>query len=282
MSGSHLSREFFELVKSIGESKSKQEEDRIIIHEVAQLKRKMSEVTTTTTTTSKELNKRKKEFLIRLMYVEMLGHDASFGYIKAVEMTASTNLIQKRVGYLTCSLVLSPTHELRFMIINQLQRDLQSSNQLEVCAALTAVCKLMTVEMIPAVQPLVLDLLRHDAELVRKKAVMAVHRFHQLNPESVSECGDALRRALCDRDPSVMGASLCIIHDLALVTPTDYKDLVPSFVSILKQITEHRLPREFDYHRIPAPWIQMRLLKLLALLGQADQQTSEGHVRGAT
>lgn len=72
-------------------------------------------------------------------------------------MTAPTNLIQKRVGYLTCSLVLSPTHEFRFMIIiNQLQRDLQSSNQLEVCAALTVVCKLVTMEMTPAVQPLVL------------------------------------------------------------------------------------------------------------------------------
>lgn len=278
MSGGHLSKEFFELVKSIGESKSKQEEDRIIIHEVAQLKRKLGEVTATGggSSSSSQTNKKKKEFLIRLLYVEMLGHDAAFGYIKAVEMTASTNLLQKRVGYLTCSLVLSPTHEFRFMIINQLQRDLQSSNQLEVCAALMAVCKLLTVEMIPAVQPMILDLLRHDAELVRKKAVMALHRFHQLNPDSVADAGDALRRALCDRDPSVMGATLCILHDLAENNPSDYKDLVPSFVSILKQITEHRLPREFDYHRIPAPWIQIRLLKILAVLGQADQQTSEG------
>ncbi|KAI9907848.1 hypothetical protein PsorP6_004105 [Peronosclerospora sorghi] len=276
MSGGHLSKEFFELVKSIGESKSKQEEDRIILHEVAQLKRKLSEVTASSSTSSSLVNKRKREFLIRLMYVEMLGHDASFGYIKAVEMTASTNLIQKRVGYLTCSLCLSPTHEFRFMIINQLQRDLQSSNHLEVCAALMAVCKLVTVEMVPAVQPMILDLLRHDAELVRKKAVMAIHRFHQLNPDTVTEVGDALRRTLCDRDPSVMGTTLCILHDLAEATPTNYKDLVPSFVSILKQITEHRLPREFDYHRIPAPWIQIRLLKILALLGQADQQTSEG------
>ncbi|CAH0477352.1 unnamed protein product [Peronospora belbahrii] len=276
MSGGHLSKEFFELVKSIGESKSKQEEDRIILHEVAQLKRKLSDVTASSSTSSSLVNKRKREFLIRLMYVEMLGHDASFGYIKAVEMTASTNLMQKRVGYLTCSLCLSPTHEFRFMIINQLQRDLQSSNHLEVCAALMAVCKLVTVEMVPAVQPMILDLLRHDAELVRKKAVMAIHRFHQLNPDSVTEVGDALRRTLCDRDPSVMGTTLCILHDLAVATPTNYKDLVPSFVSILKQITEHRLPREFDYHRIPAPWIQIRLLKILALLGQADQQTSEG------
>ncbi|CAN0420031.1 unnamed protein product, partial [Laminaria digitata] len=55
-----------------------------------------------------------------------------------------------------------------------------------------------------------------------------------------------------------------------------HQDLVPSFVSILKQITEHRLPRDFDYHRMPAPWIQMRLLRILALLGRADRATSEG------
>jgi hypothetical protein len=33
-SGGHLSKEFFELVKAIGESKSKQEEDRIVSNEV--------------------------------------------------------------------------------------------------------------------------------------------------------------------------------------------------------------------------------------------------------
>jgi AP-4 complex subunit epsilon-1 len=35
-------KDFFEFVKAIGESKSKQEEDRIIIDEVASLKRKVS------------------------------------------------------------------------------------------------------------------------------------------------------------------------------------------------------------------------------------------------
>lgn len=62
---------------------------------------------------------------------------------------------------------------------------------------------------------------------------------------------------ICVSDPSVMGASLILMHAMIAVDPLPFKDLVSSFTSILKQIVEHRLPREYDYHRIPAPWIQV-------------------------
>ena len=44
--------------------------------------------------------KKMKELVVRSLYVEMLGQDASFAYIKAVELCASTSIAQKRVGYL--------------------------------------------------------------------------------------------------------------------------------------------------------------------------------------
>jgi len=44
--------------------------------------------------------KKMKELVVRMIYVEMLGQDASFAYIKAVELCASTSISQKRVGYL--------------------------------------------------------------------------------------------------------------------------------------------------------------------------------------
>ena len=81
-----------------------------------------------------------------------------------------------------------------------------------------------------------------------------------MDKKSVLDHVDKIRRALCDRDPSVMGATLPLFQALVQDDPLQFKDLVPSFVSILKQIIEHRLPREFDYHRIPAPWIQVCLI----------------------
>lgn len=41
--------------------------------------------------------------------------------------------------------------------------------------------------------------------------------------QSVSHMGDHLRRMLCDRDPSVMGSALCLLHDLAKANASSYK-----------------------------------------------------------
>lgn len=261
------SKEFLDLIKSIGESRSKAEEDRIVIREIETLKRRISEP---------DIPKRKmKEYIIRLLYVEMLGHDASFGYIHAVKMTHDDNLPSKRTGYLAVTLFLNDDHDLIILIVNTIQKDLKSDNYLVVCAALNAVCRLINEETIPAVLPLVVELLSHGKEAVRKKAVMALHSFHRKSASSVSHLVANFRKRLCDNDPGVMGATLCPLFDLITDDPNPYKDLVVSFVSILKQVAEHRLPKSYDYHQMPAPFVQIKLLKILALLGSGDKTSSE-------
>ncbi len=88
----HLSKEFFELLKAIGESKSKQEEDRIIQREITTLKKKMDGTGSSGGGVGAKLSsmkggvvgggsggvpgnvlnqnrKKAKEFLVRLLYV---------------------------------------------------------------------------------------------------------------------------------------------------------------------------------------------------------------------
>ena len=63
---------------------------------------------------------------------------------------------------------------------------------------------------------------------------------------------------------------------------TQLADKIPQRMEVYKEspfqgmVIGARLPRDFDYHRIPAPWIQMLLLRILAVLGEADQSASEG------
>ena len=73
-----------------------------------------------------------KEYIVRLVYCEMLGHEVEFGYIHAVKFASETNPSWKRIGYLAVSLLLNESHELILLLINTLQRDLRSTNLAEV------------------------------------------------------------------------------------------------------------------------------------------------------
>jgi hypothetical protein len=86
-----------------------QEEDRIIIGEVSSLKAKLKGDDSKSNDAKDILTnkKRAKEFLVRLMYVEMLGHDGSFGYIKVRHLAS---LSFSRRTHLTVSPLLSSQH----------------------------------------------------------------------------------------------------------------------------------------------------------------------------
>lgn len=55
------------------------------------------------------------------------------------------------------------------LLVNTMQRDLKSTNVVEICTALTSMARVMNAEMIPAVLPLVEKLAAHNREIVRKK-----------------------------------------------------------------------------------------------------------------
>ena len=263
-SGSHLSKELLDLVKSIGESRSKQEEDKIITAEAQLLKQKFLE---------RNLSEKKmRELLIRAIYVEMLGHDASFSHIHAVNLTQSKNLLVKRIGYLACSLFIDKSSDILILMIATIQKDLQSKNHLEVMAALNVISKLCHEHIIIAVSDVVHQLMNHNHEMIRKKAVMVLINFNKVKP--IDQFDTKMKKALCDKDPSVMAAALNYFLDEVKKRPSDFKDLVKSFITILKQVMEHRLPRDYDYHRMPAPWIQTKILEILAFLGAEDTETS--------
>jgi hypothetical protein len=94
------SREFDALVRAIGECRSKAEEDAIVAAEVATLKPRL--IGTGNASMSSSGGERLsghalKECLVRLVYIDMLGHDASWGYVKALQACSDTNLATKRV-----------------------------------------------------------------------------------------------------------------------------------------------------------------------------------------
>ncbi|KAJ0029447.1 hypothetical protein NQD34_004444 [Periophthalmus magnuspinnatus] len=216
-----------------------------------------------------------KEAMVRAIYCEMLGYEASFSYIHAIKLAQQGSILDKRVGYLAVCLFLNENHELLLLLVNTVLKDLQSTNLIEVCMALTVVSQMFPKDMIPAILPLVEEKLNHSKEIIRRKAVLALYKFYLIAPNQVQHIHNKFRKALCDKDPGVMFASLHIYLQMIKDNPEGYKDLTASFVTILKQVVSGKLPMDFNYHSVPAPWLQIQLLRILSILGKNDQMSSE-------
>nr|XP_046249245.1 AP-4 complex subunit epsilon-1 [Scatophagus argus] len=255
------------LIRGITELTSKHEEEKLIQRELASIKEQVASPNTSM--------RQMKELMVRAIYCEMLGYEASFSYIHAIKLAQQGTALEKRVGYLAVSLFLNENHELLLLLVNTVLKDLQSTNLIEVCMALTVVSQIFPKDMIPAILPLVEEKLNHPKEIIRRKAVLALYKFYLIAPNQVQHIHNKFRKALCDKDPGVMTASLHIYMQMIQENPESYKDLTASFVTILKQVVGGKLPLDFNYHSVPAPWLQIQLLRILSLLGKNDQSTSE-------
>jgi AP-4 complex subunit epsilon-1 len=83
------SREFDNLIRAIGECKSKAEEDAIIMREMDVLKPRLKD--------PRVDSRQMKELMVRLIYVEMLGHDASWGHVNALRACSEKAMLTKKV-----------------------------------------------------------------------------------------------------------------------------------------------------------------------------------------
>ncbi|XP_020347776.2 AP-4 complex subunit epsilon-1 isoform X2 [Oncorhynchus kisutch] len=255
------------LIKGITELTSKHEEETLIKKELESIKEQVASPNTTM--------RQMKEIMVRAIYCEMLGYQASFSYIHAIKLAQQGSVLEKRVGYLAVSLFLNETDEFLLLLVNTVLKDLQSTNLIEVCMALTVVSQMFPKDMIPAILPVVEEKLTHPKEIIRRKAVLALYKFYLIAPNQVQHIHSKFRKALCDKDPGVMTASLHIYLQLIKENPESYKDLTGSMVTILRQVVGGKLPLDFNYHSVPAPWLQIQLLRILAYLGKEDQGTSE-------
>ncbi len=104
---------------------------------------------------------------------------------------------------------------------------------------------------------------------------MVAEKLASLSPNLREEVDEQMKKFLCDKDPCVMATTLNYFGDVCKADPIRYKNLISSFVVILKQVIENKLPKDFSYHRMPAPWIQIKILSILSFLGQYDQSASE-------
>jgi AP-4 complex subunit epsilon-1 len=104
--------------------------------------------------------------------------------------------------------------------------------------------------------------------------LIALQKIHELQPQILVTYKTYLQEALFDEEPPVVFIAITLMKRLIAEDPEPYKDMTDDFCRILKDIVLHKYPKEYDYHKVPAPWLKFDLLRVLAMMGRNDSKTS--------
>ena len=251
-----LSKSFQETCTRIGECKSTEEEELIVSEWIESVK--------------KALNKQKikvsqlYENVVSLVHLTLLGYDTSFGVIHAVNLTQDHQMMTKALGYLSCAAILDSKSSLLILIINSTQKDLSSQHPTSMALALTAICHLVTTDLIPSIIGYVSQALQHPVPLIRQKAIMCVHSFVQKDPACVVEFFPELLRLLGDPDLSIVNA---VINTFTIMLKNQLNirqicEILPDVMNIANLILQGQAKSEYYHLKALAPFVLVNVFTL--------------------
>mmetsp|Transcript_14768 Transcript_14768/g.45764 ORF Transcript_14768/g.45764 Transcript_14768/m.45764 type:complete len:258 (-) Transcript_14768:2273-3046(-) len=247
-----------ELIRAVRACKTAQEERAVIAKECALIR---------TAFKDNAIAVRHRN-VAKLLFIHMLGYPSHFGQMECLKLIASPNFPEKRIGYLALMLLLDERTEVLTLVTNSLKNDLQHESQYVVGLALTSVGNLATADMGRVLVADVASQLQSSNPYVRKKAALALIRILKRIPELSEDYVDGIIGLLKDRSHGVLIAAVQLILEIVSLQSMAIeriKRIVPSLVKMLRNLLN--LGPEHDVAGIADPFLQVKLLHLLALLG---------------
>ncbi|KAG5438122.1 hypothetical protein PCANB_002973 [Pneumocystis canis] len=205
--------------------------------------------------------KKKSTFLL---YIYILGWKIDFGHMEAVHLISSDKYSEKQIGYLAMTLFLHEKHDLIHLVVNSIKRDLLDSNEYYNCLALHAIANIGNEEMGKILVSDVRQLLMSpmSTTFVKKKAALTLLHLHRKHSYIIQqEWTESIISVLDDPD---LGVSLSITNLLI--------SLVQNNIMI---VIDGEYTHDYIYYKVPAPWLQIKLLRLLQYYPPPDDKDTE-------
>ncbi|EGD77446.1 adaptor protein complex AP-2 [Salpingoeca rosetta] len=258
-------------IADIRASKSKEAELKRINKELANIRAKFGDKKGLT-------GYQKKKYVCKLIFMFLLGHEVEFGHMEAVNLLSSLHYSEKQMGYLFASVMLNEQHDLMRLVIQAIKTDLSSRNELNVSLALHCISNIGGKETASEVATLVQRLLVADESpnTVKKKAALAMLRLFREAPEQVAiaEYTPRVIQLLTSPDTGVVTSTASLLTALASANPDEYRSCVAVAINKLHRIVLARSEQEdYIYYSVPAPWLTVKLLRLLQLFPFPGQPT---------
>ncbi|KAL3819204.1 hypothetical protein ACJIZ3_005109 [Penstemon smallii] len=217
--------------------------------------------------------------LAKLMFIHMLGYPTHFGQMECLKLIASPGFPEKRIGYLGLMLLLDERQEVLMLVTNSIKQDLNHTNQYIVGLALCALGNICSSEMARDLAPEVERLLQFRDPNIRKKAALCTIRIIKKVPDLAENFINPAAALLKEKHHGVLltGVQLCTDMCKVSTEALEYfrKKCIDGLVKVLKDLANSPYAPEYDISGITDPFLQIRLLRLLRVLGQGDADTSD-------
>ncbi|KAJ5444077.1 AP-1 complex subunit gamma-1 [Penicillium daleae] len=220
----------------------------------------------------------------KLLYLFTLGERTHFGQIECLKLLASHRFADKRLGYLGTMLLLDENQEVLTLVTNSLQNDLSHSNQYIVGLALCALGNIASIEMSRDLFTEVENLMSTANPYIRRKAAICAMRICRKVPDLHEHFLEKAKTLLGDRNHGVLLCGLTFAIDLCEAEEEEegpegvievFRPLAGGLVRALKGLTTSGYAPEHDVSGITDPFLQVKILRFLRVLGRGDAATSE-------
>ncbi|KAI9772247.1 MAG: AP-3 complex subunit delta [Geoglossum simile] len=192
--------------------------------------------------------------LLKLIYLEMFGHDMSWASFHVLEVMSSAKYVQKRVGYLGAVQSIRPDTEVLMLATNLLKKDLSSPSSATISLPILTLPHITTPSLSLSLLPDLLPRLGHSQIAIRKKTIVTLYRLALVYPETLRTAWPKIKERLMDEgeDSSVTAAIVNVVCELGWRRPQDFLPLAPRLFDLLVDGGNN--------------WMAIKIIKLFATL----------------
>jgi AP-1 complex subunit gamma-1 len=202
--------------------------------------------------------------------------------MECLKLISSPKFPDKRVGYLGLALLLDETVDVLTLVTNSLSNDLNHSLPYVVGLALVALGNIGSREMLRDLSATIGKMLSETSTpYIRKKAALCTVRLFRKEPDLIEDFIDRAISLLSDKDHAVIMTGVTLLTEIAENHKQEHikklrsSKCVARLVKILRGLVQGGFSAEHETGGITDPHLQVRVLRLLGLLGAGSSSASE-------